>query len=36
MIVIKLAQESAHGNKQLALFLIKTKKGAKAPFFTEF
>jgi hypothetical protein len=36
MITIKLAQESAYGNKQLPLFLIKTKKGAKAPFFTKF
>lgn len=32
MITIKLAQESAHRNKQLLLFLSKTKKGAIAPF----
>jgi len=32
MNTIKLAQESAHRNKQLLLFFFKTEKGAKAPF----
>jgi hypothetical protein len=32
MITIKLAQESLHRNKQLLLFIAKTKKGALAPF----
>jgi hypothetical protein len=30
MITIKLAQESAHRNKQLHLFLFQLKKGATA------